>query len=497
MNFNTIAFLVFLAPAVAVYYLARPRLKNAVLLLASLFFYLMGSTPGFVVFLLLSAALSWLCSQRLAGGGRGWLYLTVGAQLGLLAFFKYNAFFAPQLAGWLGQHGLAYTVQSGGAWRILMPLGISYYTFQMLGYVLDVWRGRCPAEKSFFHYLLFASFFPQLTAGPIASAGDLLPQLHQNHRFNYDTVTEGGRLMLLGYFKKIAVADMLALYLDPIFDQPGAYTGLTLFSAVVLYAMYLYCDFSGYSDIARGCAGLFGIRLQENFNTPYLACGFSELWRRWHISLSNWLKLHVYIDLLGGNRKGKVRKYCNLFLTFAISGLWHGVGFNYLVWGSLQGVFQVAEHFLTNHGKLQADPHGWARAARVAAVFLLNAATLTVFRLGSLHDSWYVLTHQFLGISPRDFAAQATAVIGSGFNATPLLIAAYIAFCALGLAIVIWSDCYRCFVLQGGCLAVRLGQQRTWVRWLIYYLLLALILAAFLMRNGNYVGSVSFAYGGF
>ncbi len=497
MNFNTISFLVFLIPLVVAYYLVPQRAKNAVLLLASLAFYLMGATPGLVFFLLVSATTTWLCGLRLRSGHRAWLWFTIGVNLGILAFFKYNAFFAPHLAAWLGRHGWAYAAQTGGFWRLLMPLGISYYTFQTLGYALDVWHGRCPVEKNFGRYLLFACFFPQLTAGPIGDPKELLPQLHRPHPFDYDTVVNGGRLMLLGYFKKIAVADMLAMYLDPIFQQPHAYIGLTLVSAIPLYAMQLYCDFSGYSDIARGCAALFGIRLQENFDTPYLSSSFMELWRRWHISLSVWLKAHVYIDLLGGNRKGTPRKYINLFLTFVISGAWHGVGMTYLIWGVLQGTFQVVEHFLFHHGWLRPQPEGGRRVLRVMIVFLLNAATLTIFRAATLREACFILFGQFKNISLPLFLQQVVRAISQGFNATPLLVAAYVVFCALGLGLVIAADFYRRFHLQGGCLGAQLGCQSTAVRWAIYYLLLAMIFAAFLMQNGNYVGSVSFAYGGF
>ncbi len=509
MSFNTIPFLAFLVPAVLVYYLLPYFIKkhtahwqNAVLLAASFVFYAVCGTPGYVVFLLLAAFVTWLTGLLMAAAQaprrRKAILLTgVFIDLGVLLFFKYNGFFAPQLAAWLGGHGLGYTAEAGGAVRLLLPLGISYYTFQSLGYVLDIDRGAAAAEKNFARYLLYVGFFPQITAGPIGRAGKLLPQFGQTHAFDYATVTDGGRLMLIGYFKKIAVADMLAMVLNPVFAAPESYTGLTLTSAVLLYAMYLYCDFSGYSDIARGCGALFGIRLRENFETPYLSAGFGELWRRWHMSLSSWLRDYVYIGLLGGNRKGEARKYINLFLTFFISGLWHGVGLTYTVWGALQGLFQMVEYWLIRHGLLSLQPKGVRRAVRVAVVFTLNAATLTIFRAASLRDALFILTRQFSGVSLGGFVSQAAVLIGEGFNATPLLMAAYVAFCALGLGLVIWADFYRSFKLNNACLAVHLGQQKPAVRWVWYYLMLAMVMAAFLMQNGNYVGSVSFAYGGF
>ena len=506
MNFNTVLFLVFFAVCATVYYLLPAdaphgsRAKQLWLLAADLVFYLFGTTPGFVVFLLLDALVLWLCSRamtRVPAHRRACLITGIVFSLGLLCFFKYNSYFVPQLADALGRAGFAYAAPTGSTWRILQPLGISYYTFQALGYLLDVSHGKCEHEPDFLRFLLFVSFFPQITAGPISRGDELLPQLRRLPGFSYDTVTGGLRRMLLGFFKKIAVADMLAMALDPVFAAPDSYTGLTLTAVILLYAMQLYCDFSGYSDIAQGCAAVFGLTLAENFNTPYLSAGFGELWRRWHISLSDWLRNHVYIELLGGNRKGKARKRLNLFLTFLVSGLWHGVGLSYLVWGALQGVFQVIESILTDCGLLSKQPHGLRRVVRVAAVFLLNAATLTVFRAATLRDSFTILTRQFSGISLSGFIGEFTALIGSGFNATPLLIAAWIAFCAAGLALIIAGDVCQYRTLRGGSLAEWLGRLPAARRWALYYLLLAFIFAAFVMQSGNYVGSVSFAYGGF
>ncbi len=504
MSFNTIPFLAFLSLTVLAHYVVPRKARNLTLLAASLAFYCFGTTPGFVVLLVLCALVVWLCGKRIAAaatskGRRGWLLAALAFQLGLLCFFKYNHVVFPQLAAWLDGAGFPYAAQTNGAWRILMPMGVSYYTFQSLTYVLDLAKGKPGAEPepSFVDFVLFVSFFPQIISGPIGWACELLPQYKAKRDFNPGLFSDGLRLMLIGFFKKIAVADMLAMVINPVFADQSAYTGLTLMLTVVLYAFYLYCDFSGYSDIARGCAALFGIALRENFNTPYLSTSFVELWRRWHMSLSAWLREYVYIGLLGGNRKGKVRKYFNVLLTFIISGLWHGVGLPYFIWGALQGVFQMVENFLRDRGKYDLEPKGFRFWPRVFLVFILNAWTLTVFRAPSLADSAAMLTRQFLQLSVSDFIAQFTALVGQGFNATPLLIAAYVAFCTVSLGLVIASDLYRYFRLKGACLAEHLGAQRTWVRWLFYYGMLAFIFAAFLMQNGNYVGSVSFAYGGF
>ena len=505
MSFNTIPFLAFLALTVVLHYIVPRKGRNLVLLAASLAFYLFGTTPGFVVFVVLSAFVTWSCGNRVAAAGtprsrKRWIWLGAGFQIGLLCFFKYNHLVFPQLAGWLGSLDFAYALQNAdGAWRIMLPMGISYYSFQSLTYVLDLAKRKPGAvpERSFVDFLLFVSFFPQIISGPIGWACELLPQYKAKRDFDRRIFTDGLRLMLIGFFKKIAVADMLAMVINPVFADQSAYTGFTLMATVVLYAFYLYCDFSGYSDIARGCAALFGIALRENFNTPYLSTSFVELWRRWHMSLSNWLREYVYIGLLGGNRKGQVRKYFNVLLTFVVSGLWHGVGLPYFIWGSLQGLFQMAENFLRDRGRYTLEPKGWRFWPRVALVFLLNAWTLTIFRAPTLTDSVAILTRQFTQLSLSDFLSQFNALIGQGFNATPLLVAAYVVFCCLTVGVVIAADLYRYFRLRGACLAEHLGTRRVWLRWMIYYGMLACIMAAFLMQNGNYVGSVSFAYGGF
>ena len=256
MSFNTIPFLAFLALTVVLHYIVPRKGRNLVLLAASLAFYLFGTTPGFVGFLVLSALVTWCCGNRVAAAEdprrrRLWLWLGAGFQIGLLCFFKYNHLLFPMLADHLGEAGFAYASQTaGGAWRILLPMGISYYSFQSLTYVLDLAKRKSGAvpERSFVDFLLFVSFFPQIISGPIGWACELLPQYKNARNFNYGLFTDGLRLMLIGFFKKIAVADMLAMVINPVFADQSAYTGLTLTATVVLYAFYLYCDFSGYSD---------------------------------------------------------------------------------------------------------------------------------------------------------------------------------------------------------------------------------------------------------
>jgi D-alanyl-lipoteichoic acid acyltransferase DltB (MBOAT superfamily) len=224
--------------------------------------------------------------------------------------------------------------------KVLLPVGISFYTFQAAGYVVDVYKRNIEPEKNFLTYALFVSFFPQLVAGPIERARNLLPQLHSVHKFSTDNVTQGLRLILWGYFMKVVIADRLSVYVDAVYNNVPYHNGTTLLLATFFFTFQIYCDFGGYSNIAIGCAKIMGFELMTNFKRPYLAASVADFWRRWHISLSTWFKDYLYIPL-GGNRCGKGRNYYNLLVTFVVSGIWHGANWTFIVWGALNGIFQI------------------------------------------------------------------------------------------------------------------------------------------------------------
>ena len=229
---------------------------------------------------------------------------------------------------------------------VLLPVGISFYTFQALGYTVDVYRGEIRAERNFFRYALFVSFFPQLVAGPIERSKNLLNQLRNPKSFSYERMCDGLMMMIWGYFLKLVIADRIAIFVDNMYGNVGVYDGRYLLLASVLFAVQIYCDFAGYSTIAIGAAEVMGFQLMDNFNSPYLSQSVAEFWRRWHISLSSWFKDYLYIPL-GGNRKGKVRKYINIMIVFLVSGLWHGANWSYVVWGGLNGIYQVVGAIFT------------------------------------------------------------------------------------------------------------------------------------------------------
>lgn len=347
MLFNSLHFLIFFPVVVGIYYLIPQKARSYWLLLASYYFYMCWNAK-YVVLLLFSTVVTYVSGILLERCGRAEeeekkircrkkLYVAASfiLNLSILFVFKYLNFGMESLQWIFGQMHIALNVP---AVDLLLPVGISFYTFQALGYTMDVYRGEIYAEKNFFRYALFVSFFPQLVAGPIERSKNLLRQLDKPAKPSFDSFRDGILLMLWGYFMKVVLADRIAVFVDTVYGDFETYTGVYLIVATILFAVQIYCDFSGYSVIAMGAAEILGIRLMENFNAPYLSVSVAEFWRRWHISLSSWFRDYLYIPL-GGNRKGKMRKYINLLITFGVSGLWHGADWSYVIWGLLNGVW--------------------------------------------------------------------------------------------------------------------------------------------------------------
>ena len=357
-------------------------------------------------------ALFWLVGLRIQDAAtqarrRAWLLLACVAGLGALGTFKYLDFFMASAAelsralGWpLGWNEL----------HLVLPVGISFYVFHSLGYVVDVHRGIIPARRDLGDFALFVAFFPQLVAGPILRATHMLPQFDTARRFEAVPLRDCLMLFLLGFIKKAVIADTLGGIIDPVFAAPGAYAGTALFGAVLCYAVQIYCDFSGYTDMALACAGLLGYRFPANFNRPYLAVGLVDFWRRWHISLSGWLRDYLYIPL-GGNRHGRWRRTRNLLLTMMLGGLWHGAAWTFLAWGTLHGLGLVAEHA----GVAAVQRLGWAvpprwqwplRLLGWAATFWFVCLCWVFFRAPDL-DRALIIAAGFATLSPPGGAALA------------------------------------------------------------------------------------------
>jgi alginate O-acetyltransferase complex protein AlgI len=376
MNFVSQAFAIFLPIVLLVYHRLPTRShKYRFLLLASWFFY-MSWNPWFIWIILFTSIVDYAAgllieSAPTARRRRGWLMLSLITNIGFLAVFKYTNFFLENSAALARQFG--WTVPDWKA-DIVLPIGISFHTFQGISYTIEVYRGKIPAVRSFADFALFIAFFPQLVAGPIVRATEFLPQMVVPPRVTFAQVEEGLHRVLIGLFKKIFLADRLAQFVDPVFAHPELYDAATHWWAVLAYAGQIYCDFSGYSDIAIGCAGWFGFALPENFRFPYLAESIADFWRRWHISLSRWLRDYLYIPL-GGNRRGSARTYFNLVSTFVLCGLWHGATWNWVLWGLYNGVLLSLHHAYDRAIK----GHPFADRLRGNPLFRLTAVIGTLF----------------------------------------------------------------------------------------------------------------------
>ena len=382
MNFNTLEFLLFLPAVLALHWALPHRLRWALLLASSWLFYFWWEPMAGLLLVAVTAA-TWLCGlgaarERPPAVRRACLAMALGACLGCLGVFKYAGFFAGLIPG-------------GPAWRLLLPVGISFYTFQALSYVLDVYRGRTAPEGHFGYYALFISFFPQLVAGPIERSGRLLPQLRRERTLSREQLSAGGWLLLTGYFKKAAIADGLAPLVDAVYAAPGQAAGPEIIAATALFGLQIYCDFSGYSDIARGSAGLLGVELMENFQAPYAARSIREFWRRWHISLTAWFTDYVYIPL-GGSRRGLPRRCFNIMAVFLLSGLWHGADWTFVAWGGIHGIYQVCG-VLAARRTGGRTPQGLGTGLlRCAATFSLVTFAWLFFRAQSMADAWLLLS---------------------------------------------------------------------------------------------------------
>lgn len=351
MNFNSVQFLVFLPIVLLIYYAIPDKVKYLWLLLCSYYFY-MSWNALYVLLILFSTIVTWgcgICLDKIQGSKyeiyikvkikKVCMLVSIVLNLSILFFFKYFDFIIINLNFILKKMNFQFAYSE---YDVLLPVGISFYTFQALGYTIDVYRNEIHAEKNIFRYALFVSFFPQLVAGPIERSKNLLKQLAVPAKFRFDNLREGLLLMIWGFFLKLVLADRIAIFVNTVYGESGIEFGGGYYYVVatVLFAVQIYCDFSGYSIIAMGTAKVLGVQLMENFNAPYLAKTVSEFWRRWHVSLSGWFKDYLYIPL-GGNRKGKIRRYINILITFTISGLWHGAQWNYVAWGLLNGIYQV------------------------------------------------------------------------------------------------------------------------------------------------------------
>ncbi len=381
MVFNSLSFLIFFPVVTLAYFLLPKKARPAWLLLASYYFYMCWNAK-YAVLIATSTLVTYVCALGVGrvntlGAKRLVMAAGLAVNLGILGFFKYYGFFTDILSRVLGMIGVGLHLP---AFDVLLPVGISFYTFQALGYMLDVYFGKIKPEKNLLRYALFVSFFPQLVAGPIERSENLLRQVNEEHDFEFARARDGALIMLLGFFEKLIVADRASLYVNAVYDQWEIAAGWQIALATVAFAFQIYGDFGGYSHIAIGAAKIMGFDLMDNFHQPYFAVSVRDFWHRWHISLSTWFRDYVYIPL-GGSRRGKIRARINTMITFIVSGLWHGASLNFVVWGGLNGALQVMEGLLQ---KPKKPVTGLKRLFKTLYTFALIDLTWLFFRASSL-----------------------------------------------------------------------------------------------------------------
>jgi len=399
MVFNSINFLFFFPIVLLVYFIIPKRARYIWLLIASYYFY-MSWNAKYAILILFSTVATYVCAlltDKIESKGKRKIVLWTGiiANLSILAFFKYFNFFADNIDFFLMKLGMKQITR----FDIILPVGISFYTFQALGYMIDVYRKDIEVEKNFFRYALFVSFFPQLVAGPIEKSKNLLTQINHIEDinvFNFKRIKNGLVLIIYGLFMKMVIADRAAVFVDKIYNNYWAYGSIELILASIVFAVQIYCDFAGYSIIAVGSAKVMGVDLMENFNTPYFASSISDLWRRWHISLNIWFRDYLYFPL-GGSRCSKLRNSINILVTFIVSGLWHGANWHYVFWGGIQGMYQVIERNLnplwkkiTQKLEFKVNAPTYTAGA-ILVTFILNDFLLIFFRAASVSDAFKII----------------------------------------------------------------------------------------------------------
>lgn len=460
MLFNSFTFLLFFPIVTIIYFLLPQRARWAWLLAASCYFYMFFKAV-YILILFFTIIIDYFAgilleNEQNAQRKKWWLIASLVANIGVLAVFKYFNFLNGNLSGLCTLFGATNPIPY---LNILLPIGLSFHTFQAMSYTIEVNRGNQKAERHFGIYALYVMFYPQLVAGPIERPQNMLHQFYEKHVFDYQRVVEGLRMMLWGMFKKVVIADRLTLFVDPVYNHPNDYHGFQTILATIFFSFQIFCDFSGYSDIALGSAKVMGFDLMVNFNRPYFSKSISEFWKRWHISLSTWFRDYLYISL-GGNRVSKTRTYFNQFITFMISGLWHGANWTFVIWGSLHGAYLIIGEFTKKfRGKVGAGI-GLGKTpmlnkfVQVVTTFMLAAFAWIFFRAAN-------------------FSTAVTIIKNS----------LHVSKAQLGLHIL-GDDTYNfvlCFVFIGIMESIHwfmhnndvnllMNRQPVWVRWLIYIL---------------------------
>jgi D-alanyl-lipoteichoic acid acyltransferase DltB (MBOAT superfamily) len=483
MLFNSFNFLIFFPVVVVLYFVFPKKIRWLWLLVTSYYFY-MSWNPRYAILIFASTAITYFSAILIERAGLNkkskkiYVVISLVLNLGLLLFFKYYNFFADSFNSLFFLLGSEHNIST---FNILLPVGISFYTFQALSYTLDVYNEKIKATQHFGKYALFVSFFPQLVAGPIEKSVHLLPQFSQSKPFNYERVKEGLILMAWGFFKKMVIADRLAILVNTVYNDPTSYKGFELIIATFFFSIQILCDFSGYTDIAIGAAKVLGFDLSKNFDRPYFSKSIPEFWRRWHISLGSWFRDYLYFPL-GGSRVVNWKKYRNILIVFLVSGLWHGASWNFIIWGFLHGFYQIIDLIFTpkirakfQSLKITVDHLGY-RIFKVLTTFGLVTFAWIFFRANTINEAWYIVKSLFIFNSE---VILGNGMYTLGLNRTEFKVA-YISIIVLLLANLLDRK-YDLMSL--------LNSQNILIRWMFY-----LSLVFYILIYGVYGGNEKAAF---
>jgi alginate O-acetyltransferase complex protein AlgI len=483
MDFYSLGFFAFSFIVLVLFFLTPTRFRWFVVLAASYYFYATFKIGylAIISFSTLTAYLTALAMGRWTDKQKKkpFLILSLACNIGILFVFKYFDFLDASLQQLLGMGYISYTSH---ALKLLVPVGISFYVFQVVSYSIDVYRGDTPAEKHLGVFALYVAFFPKLLAGPIERARQFIPQLYEINRFDWERITNSLKLLCWGLFKKLVIADRLAAFVNVVYADPTAHSGVSLVLAVVFYSFQIYCDFSGYTDIAIGLAQMFGFRLADNFNRPYSARSVADFWRRWHISFSSWLRDYLYIPL-GGNRVQISRLYLNFLLVFFICGLWHGASWTFIAWGIIHGLFLIVGRFSAQARAKWTAAIGLNQkpaihsGLQILITFSLISLAWIFFRADTLSDAFYIISHLHVGWGKIfDFEALSSMILLTKSKTDFVIVVASLVF----LGIVHRMETHE-------NMRQMLTGKPVWMRFALYYVIVAGVLLLSLPDATNFI----------
>jgi len=483
MLFNSLPFVIFFPVVTALFFLLPHKFRWFLLLAASCFFY-MFFKPVYILILAFTIVIDYYAGILLENEPdkkrrKKFLVMSLIANIGILAVFKYYNFLNTNVTGIALLFGYKNPIPF---LRIALPIGLSFHTFQAMSYTIEVYRGNQKAERNFGIYALYVMFYPQLVAGPIERPQNMLHQFHEEKYFNYNNAVSGIRQMVWGMFKKAVIADRLATFTDPIFNDPHNYPASSIFIACVFFSFQIYCDFSGYSDIALGSARVMGFDLMKNFDRPYSAKNIPEFWRRWHISLSTWFKDYLYIPM-GGSRVPALRRHFNIFVVFLVSGLWHGANWTYIIWGSLHGIYMVFGAMTAHIRNKIRDVIGLAKVhwldngvQKLITFFLVTIAWI-FFRANTVPDAFYMIRKlpsalgEFIGVLKHTFTLAMPIA-----NARVLMC----------VAVVLIMELIHS-IQKKRSLNTLLQNQPRYIRWCVYYVFVFAVIYLGIFHNRQFI----------